>query len=156
LRLFRSNAEVTEEHKPRLVLDTNVLIAAVVSRGGSAAKIVRLWREGRLDLLYTQETLAEARTVVGQTWVERVGGRDGPGQLLAELEEKGVRIEGTPRLNLTLRHPGDRRLIEAAVAGNADFVVTSDREVLAMGEFMGVRMTKARDALQALGIEQPG
>ena len=41
----------------RVVLDTNVLISAIISSKGSPAKILDLWREGAFDLVFSEETL---------------------------------------------------------------------------------------------------
>jgi uncharacterized protein len=142
---------MSAEPLPRVVVDTNVLVGALLNRDSSAAEIARLWRERRIDLLYTNETLAEARSVVGQRWVERVAPDSGePAALLAEIEVRGIHIGTPPRLGLSLRDAGDRRLVEAAVAGAAGYLVTSDRELLNMREYAGVRILTAREFLNAV------
>jgi putative PIN family toxin of toxin-antitoxin system len=47
----------------RVVIDTNVLISALLSEKSSPAQIVTLWREGRFELLTSAEQLDELARV---------------------------------------------------------------------------------------------
>ena len=46
------------------------------------------------------------------------------------IRTRSIRVEGALLKDLTLKDEGDRRLVEAAVEGNATYVVTADQEVL--------------------------
>jgi uncharacterized protein len=113
-----------------IVIDTNALIAALAKPDGSAARIVRLWREGRLEIVSSEATLREAELVLGASWLDRVASRSDVRRLLAELRERSVLVDAPPIADLQLKDEGDLRLVEAAVAGAAGYLVTADREVL--------------------------
>ncbi len=122
----------------RIVIDTNVLIAALTRPQGAAARIVRAWRDGWVEVVTSEATLREAELVLGGGWLERVAPRAEVDALLAQLRERSVRVEGRSIADLRLKDEGDRRLVEAAVAGGAAYLVTADREVLAQRGYGGV------------------
>ena len=138
----------------RAIIDTNLLVGALARRGGSASRILDLWRAGRFEHVASQETLREAELVVGARWIERLSSREERDNLLAELREKSVIVEAPILEELTLKDAGDRRLVEAAHAGNARYLVTADREVLRMWGYGGVEFVTSAEFLQALLNEQ--
>lgn len=114
----------------RIVVDTNVLIAALTKPDGASSRILRAWRDGRLDVVSSEATLREAELVLSGAWLERLASRAEVAALLEELRERAVLVQGRPVGDLRLRDKGDIRLVEAASDGRADYLVTADRELL--------------------------
>jgi putative PIN family toxin of toxin-antitoxin system len=123
---------------PRLVLDTSVLIAALTKPRGAAGRIVRAWRSGDIEVVASDATNREAALVLGGRWLTRIAPRDAIEALLRDLRERSRRVRPRAIGDLDLRDEGDLRLVEAAVAGAADYVVTADREVLNKRGYGGV------------------
>lgn len=134
----------------RAIIDTNLLVGALARRGGSASQILDLWRDGRFEHVASRETLREAELVVGGRWVERLSSREERDGLLVELRERSILVEAPVLEELTLKDAGDRRLVEAAHAGNARYLVTADREVLRMWGYGGVEFVTSAEFLRAL------
>lgn len=137
----------------RIVVDTNSLIAALTKPRGSAAKIVKHWRGSSLDLVLSDDTLAEAQAVLGGRWLERMVGREAVAGLIADLRNHSIFVTARRLGNLPLRDRGDRNLVEAAVAGRASYLITSDREVLLMRGYGGVEFVTASDFLRTNPVE---
>ena len=114
----------------RIVLDTSVLVAALTQPRGAAARILRAWRDGALEVVSSDATYREAELIAGARWLERIAGRDAVAALLRDLRERTVRVRPRGIRDLALKDEGDLRLVEAAVAGKAAFLITADREVL--------------------------
>ena len=117
--------------KPRIALDTNLLVAAVTKPGGASGRIVKACRDGKIELVASEATIREADLVVGAGWLARVTSPEAVETLLNELRERAIRVvpSGDVR-DLPLKDPGDLRMLEAALAGGAAYVVTTDREFL--------------------------
>lgn len=133
----------------RVVIDTNSLVAALVKPAGSSARLLELWRADELELVGSNETLREARLVISGRWLERLASKEAVESLIAELEAHTIIVAAPVLPELTLKDEGDRRLVEAAAAGAADYLVTADREVLLMRgygptEFLGVSQLLSR------------
>ena len=117
--------------KTRIALDTNLLVAALTKAGGASARIVAAWREGDFDLVTSEATLREAHLVLGAGWLGRMTAQETVEALLRDLRERTILVHpDTTVQDLPLKDPGDLRMLETALAGEAAYVVTSDREFL--------------------------
>jgi putative PIN family toxin of toxin-antitoxin system len=115
----------------RIAIDTNVLIGALVNPRGESARLVRAWREGRVEVVASEATVREAELVLGGGWLGRMTSRVEVERLLEDLRARTVWVESPERISeLRLKDAGDLRLVEAAVSGGAQYIVTTDREFL--------------------------
>jgi len=135
----------------RIVVDTNVLVAALTRPKGSAAKIVRAWREGLVGLVVSEATLREAELVLGGHWLRRLASAREIDALLDDLRSRAVRVTPKSTVELGLKDEGDRHLIEAAVAGDAAYLITADREVLLSRGYAGTEFVTPRELVGRLG-----
>ena len=123
----------------RIAIDTNLLIAALMRPGGTSARIVEEWLDGRLEVVVSPATIREAELVLGGGWLARLVSREAVEQLLEALRTRSVLVmEPAPISDLRLKDEGDRRLVEASVAGGARYVVTTDREFLSQRGYRDV------------------
>src|SRR2546430_14303205 len=119
----------------RIAIDTNVLIAAVTRPGGTSARIVQTWLDGRLEVVASTATIREVELVLGAGWLARMVSPEVIEVLLEALRTRSMLIEQPPRiLDLRLKDAGDLRLVEAAVAGGARYIVTTRSEERRVGE----------------------
>jgi len=134
----------------RVVIDTNVLIAAVTRPRGTSARLLAAWREGRIELVASEATLREAELVLGGGWLARMTSREAVRALLGELRARSVIVEAERIEGLPLRDEGDRRLVEAAAAGGARYLVTTDRELLRYRGQAGTEIVTPAELLRLL------
>jgi putative PIN family toxin of toxin-antitoxin system len=135
----------------RLVIDTNLLISALLVQGSLPAHLIALWREGRFDLLTAAEQLDELMRV---TRYPKLRERLAPalaGRLINEVRDLAVILTGLPEVT-ACADPYDNYLLGLAKAGRADFLVTGDkRDVLGLRLFEGARIVTVRDFLTQIG-----
>ena len=128
----------------RVVLDTNVLISAALTRTGRSRRVVDLVRADNGVLLLSDETFAELRhRILGSKFDRYVGGESRAAfvALLAAVAE-WVPITGA---GLGCRDPDDDKILETAVMGPAGHLVTGDGDLPAMSPFHRIpTMTPAR------------
>lgn len=130
----------------RIAIDTNVLIAALTRPGGTSARIVNAWLDGRIDTVASEATVREANLVLGGGWLARMVSADAVESLLNQLRTRTVYVERpAPIGDLRLKDAGDLRLVEAAVAAGARYVVTTDREFLRARGYAGVEFVTPRE-----------
>ena len=135
----------------RLVVDTNVLVSALLSAGSPPAQIVILWRAGRFDLLTSAGQLDEVARV---TRYPKIRERLPPavaGRLVNDLRALAITLDKLPVIQVS-PDPDDDELLAIAAAGAADFLVTGDkRDLLSLGVHAGTRIISARDFLALHG-----
>lgn len=131
----------------RLVIDTNILISALLAGASLPAHLVVLWREGRFDLLTSAEQLDELLRV---TRYPKLRARLAPaqaGRLINELRDIAILLSDLPMV-MACPDPYDNYLLAMASAGEADFVVTGDkRDLLGITVYEGTRIVSVREFL---------
>jgi len=131
----------------RLVIDTNILVSALLAGTSLPAHLIDLWREGRFDLLTSAEQLDELMRV---TRYPKIRERLTPalaGRLINELREIAVVVQNLPAIAVCA-DPYDNYLLAIAAAGAADFLVTGDkRDLLGLKLHEGARIITVRDFL---------
>ena len=122
----------------RLVLDTNVLVSAVL-RNGSIPHRALLKARAEGWLLASDETLAEFCTVLLREKFGVTVARVLREQVLQEYEQLCTLIP-IPAPIRACRDLKDDKFIEVAVHGRADLIVTGDQDLLVLDPFVGVEI----------------
>ena len=131
----------------RLVVDTNILVSALLAAASLPAQLVVLWRTGRFELLTAAEQLDELMRV---TRYPKIRARLAPalaGRLINDLRGLAVMVETLPKVDVS-PDSDDNYLLALAAVGSADFLVTGDkRDLLGLGTYQGARIVTVRDFL---------
>jgi putative PIN family toxin of toxin-antitoxin system len=133
----------------KVVLDTNVLIAAFTQRRpGISFQIWRAAIERHYRLVISPEIAAEAAGVLRRKfcWEEQ--------PILQRLKFLVRNAEVVvPRLSLQVvfEDDDDNRILECAVAGNAGLIVTSDHHLRKLGSYEGIGIVTPIDFRRMLG-----
>ena len=128
---------------PRLVLDTNVLVSALLFHSGRLSWLRGAWNSGRIRPLAGRETTAELIRVLGYP---KFGLSDADRQDI--LEDylpfcETVTVPDPPPAVPECRDPFDRPFLELALAGNADALVTGDADLQALADVFTVPILTA-------------
>lgn len=129
----------------RVVIDTNIFVSSFF--GGKPRKVVDLWKGGRITLCLSKAILDEYVEVL-----QRMGLEDE--KELAELLSlfasgfNMVFTAKTLKIKVVKDDPGDDKFIECAVALKADAVVTGDKALESLGEYMGIKILTPQKFLE--------
>ena len=138
----------------RAVLDTNVLISAALRPSGPPREVVDAIRAQNGVLLFSDETFHELLTRLRSPKFDPYVSREGRSVFLAQLEAVAawVPITGT---KLGCRDPDDDKLLETALMGEADCIVTGDQDLRVMSPFQDIPILSPADFLDRHGDAQP-
>ncbi len=130
----------------RVVPDTNVLVSAIVF-GGLPGQLVELAAEGYLQLVLSPPLVDELREVL-----RRKFGFSDAAVYEAEtlLRRVGTVVEPERELAIIREDPEDNRVLEAALAGDADIIVSGDRHLLSLERFGTVPIVTPRELLNRI------
>ena len=126
----------------RLVLDTNVLIAALVA-DGLCRDLVRRRLENHVPIS-SQQLLDELREKLEQKF--KVRAKDVPFLRAYTEPVELVRPAALPRH--ACRDPEDVAVLASAVAGQADCIITGDEDLLVLVEYDGISILTPRQWLE--------
>jgi uncharacterized protein len=130
----------------RVVFDTNVFLSALTF-GGKPEVVFEMARAGKIQLVVSPSILAELASLLKNkfAWDDEdvrealmVIGRH------AELVKPGLRLR-------VLEDDADNRILECAVEGRADWIVSGDHHLLSLKEFRGIPIARVSDFLSVAG-----
>lgn len=137
----------------RVLLDTHILVAGLLSPKGPPGRLLEVWLAGRFCLVTSAQQLDELRRVLDY---EHLRKRIDPTQVrdfVENIEVLATTVDELPDVHAS-PDPADDAILAAAVAGKADFVVSGDKaDLLALQEIEGIPIVTARTALERLGID---
>ena len=136
----------------RVVVDTNVFVSSFF--GGNPRKIVDLWKSGQVTICLSKPIIDEYVEVF-----QRLGLQNERelGELL-NLFARGLHVlfsANTPELHLVKEDPDDDKFIECAVALKADFVISGDKNLIAIQDYMSIRIVTPKEFLDTFLSPQP-
>jgi uncharacterized protein len=125
----------------RITLDTNVLVSATFWHGDSD-RIVRLIEARKAVLVLSADILSEfSRVLAYDDLQQKVRDKHLEMQrTVQKFAELAILVEPAERLHVIATDPDDDRILECAVAGHADFIVSQDTDLLTLGSFRGIRI----------------
>jgi len=131
----------------RVVVDTNVIVSALISAGSPPDQVLRAWRRGAFELIISPALLIEVESVLPRAKIAtrvRWSGRK-LASFVEELHRKTSVVNPQQELHVIAADPSDNRVLEAASEGHADYIVTGDGHLLDLGrhEFTDI-VTPAR------------
>ncbi len=112
----------------RVILDTNVLLGALISPHGPPDTIYRAWRMSRFELVTSTDQLDELRRVSRYPKLKAILPAHRIGTMVNNLQRAVVLAQLPPLPDgMEVNEPDDVFLLAMALAGEADYLVTGDR-----------------------------
>jgi putative PIN family toxin of toxin-antitoxin system len=138
---------------PKMVLDTNVLVSALLFIRGSVSKMVDLWKAGRIKPVFSRATFQEFKMVLTYPKFALT-----PDEILNLLEEEVLPyfevVKVIKEVKGTCRDPGDDMFLSCALASEANFIVTGDEDLLVLDQFATVRIINPAEFVHYLESTQ--
>ena len=131
----------------RVVLDTNVLISAVLSPSGAPANLLARLVRVRSVLVFSEPTMNELATRMLKSKFDRYVDRSLRVKFLAELDAVAeiVGITGAP---MGCRDREDDMILETALNAEAPLIVTGDSDLLSMNPWRDIRIVSPAEAIE--------
>lgn len=134
----------------RVVLDTNILISALITKGTSPDKLYQAWRRGEIDLVTSIAQIHELTDVLARDRLQKFLHADEATALVENIGTRAVILDELPTVSLS-PDPMDNQILATAIAGEVDLIVSGDKkDMLALREAGSIPIVTARTALELL------
>lgn len=130
----------------RVVVDTNVYISALMF-GGLPGELLDLAFAGGFLLVSSPALLDELDEKLRFKFGLPTADAD---FIRSRLEEVAEIVSTTPSLSVIKDDPDDDRVLECAMAGRADMIVSGDRHLLKLGIFEGTPIITVRESMDRI------
>lgn len=150
-RGLRHNRPNEKREKTKVVTDTNVLISATFWKGLSES-IVWMAQEGEVVIIISSEILREYLNALDYKELTKKVQAKGLTKLFtaAKLAQIAIIVEPKTRVNAVRDDPDDNKIIEAAIEGKADFILTYDKHLLKLKEYESVKIVTPEEFINVL------
>ena len=134
----------------RIVLDTGILIAALITKDTPPDLIYQAWRKKKFELITSEWQLSEFRRVSRYPKLRKYLVPSEAGNMINGLRYQALVLTDLPALEIS-PDPDDNPILAMAVAGEADFLVSGDkRDLLALKVIEKTKIVTARNFLTKL------
>lgn len=141
-----------------VLLDTNVILDALLSPEGAPARILQGWEAGEFNLATSPVLLAALERALtdepvrthlklSAQWIE---------SYIQNLGSATINVQPLITLNLMVKDPADNRVLECALAVKANYLVTGDDHLLELKEYAGALILPPAGFLELLAAGRKG
>jgi len=122
------------------VLDTNVLASGAIAQSGAVALVLDGVASGAFQLVLSDEILTELERTLAKPYFAARLGADLVARYVAGLKSLAPLTPLTRTVSGVATHPEDDLILSTALSGGADYLVTGDKHLLALGAYQTVRI----------------
>ncbi len=134
----------------RIILDTNLWISFLISN--DFAQIDSLVQEKDITFLFSDESLKEFIEVVERPKFQKFFSSKDVEKLLDTFDQYAALVTITSEIDIC-RDPKDNFLLNLAVDGKADFLVTGDKDLLVIGMVKTTEILTFRNLVEKLNLQ---
>ena len=132
----------------RIVLDTNVLLSALITKGTPPDQLYQAWLRNDIELVTCAAQIDELTDVLSRPKLRKYVDRAEAAKLVSDIHLRAIVIRDMP-IPRRSPDPKDDAILATAVAGEAELVVSGDKpDILALRDVEGIPIRTAREALQ--------
>lgn len=130
----------------RVVLDTNIVVSSYL--GGAVEAIIVAWKSGEFTLIITEAIIDEYLSILKRPKfkIEQVEIED----FSALLMDKAEFVIPLEHINAIPNDESDNKFLDAAVAGQANVIVSGDQHLLELKSFREIEIVTAKEFLEKL------
>jgi putative PIN family toxin of toxin-antitoxin system len=135
--------------KTKILLDTNILISAF-GWGGKPRIIFKLILDNQVELVTSPQLISELKKVLDY---QKFGfPNDLKKKVIDLILEVSTIVSPKIRVNIIKDDPSDNRILEAALCGSADFIITGDKHLLNLKEYTGMKIVTAAEFIELVRL----
>ena len=131
----------------KAVLDTNIFISGIHWKGPSE-KVLVAWFDGKFDLVSSNEIIEEMIRVLKNFKIPL------PNTTIllwkSIILKKSIIVKPINRINAIKEDPEDNKIIEAAIDGNADYIISQDNHLLKLKNFRNIKIVNPNEFLRSI------
>ncbi len=138
-----------------VVLDTNVVISALLSPSGPPAQVIKRLEAGEFSVVVSKAMLDELRRTLSYPEVLKLVkfSKEVLDNFIGYYVSGASLVEPQFKVNVIKEDPADNRILECALAGGASFIVTGDRHLLDLREYQSVVILPPAGFIALLTLE---
>ena len=128
----------------RVVVDTNILISALINPAGVPFTLYNLWNQKQFDLVTSTWQIEEVRDVTRRPHLKDDFKPHTAGRMINELRKSAFVLDELPEVDYS-PDPKDNPVLVSGIAGQVQYIVSGDkRDMLELETVQGIPIVTAR------------
>jgi len=140
-------------NKVRYVLDINVIISSLLFEGSKPDLAIRYALQNG-NILYSLELIEEIDEVLSRRKFRKYITDAEREEFLDGFVDRGILIEVVDIVN-ECRDPKDDKILELALSGKADLIISGDKDLLVLNPFRAIQIQSVDQFLKSIGYYPP-
>lgn len=129
----------------KITADTNILISAIITKGNEF-QLLKLARFGKIQLILSPQILKEFKEVISRP---KFGfSQEQISNALKQIINISSIVMPSVKINIIKDDAEDNKILECAVSGKVDYIVSGDSHLLKLKEYKGIKIVKTADILK--------
>src|SRR3989344_2716632 len=128
----------------KVVLDSNVFVSFLISHRPPTSTILDLWARGELVIYYSSEILDELEAALKYPKIRELVSSSETESLIDAIKILGILVIPAKRIEIC-RDKKDNKYLEVSLESASKFLISGDKDLLALGEFEGIKIVSPRD-----------
>jgi putative PIN family toxin of toxin-antitoxin system len=133
----------------KIVYDTNVIVSAALKEKSLPALVLSLALEGSVRMVISPALMKEYEEVLNRPRLKL--GQEEVKELVAKMKDKALMVKPRKELKIFKQDMPDNRILECALKGKADFIITGNKKHFTFGEFRGTKIVTPREFINEMG-----
>jgi putative PIN family toxin of toxin-antitoxin system len=126
----------------KVVIDTNVLISGIFWKG-QPNKVLSQWKQGKITPVVSADMISEFTRVMNDFKIQL------PQSMIRQwtnlILRNSIMVEPKEKISVVKDDPDDNMFIEAAVAGDAEYIISQDKHLLKLKSCKGIKIVKPEE-----------
>ncbi len=131
----------------RATPDTNVIVSGLMYRRGKPHEPLQRALSGEISLTVSQAILEEVADVLKRKFSATAEEVNDAREIISHAART---VRPSVQLNVIQEDPPDNRILECAVSGGADYIVSVDKDLLRLGQYDSIRILNVSDFLDEI------
>ena len=128
----------------KVVLDSNVFVSFLISHRPPISTILDLWARGELVIYYSTEILDELKAALKYPKIRKLVSNSETESLIDAIKILGILVIPAKKIEIC-RDKKDDKYLEVGLESTSKFLISGDKDILALGEFEGIKIVSPRD-----------
>ena len=125
----------TKQDRARVVLDTNIIVSALIAKEGASARLFEKLILGEIENYTNKEIIAELKEVFGRKEITERTTKTARKFVIREYLNNSIQIAAKARVNV-VEHLQDNKFIETCLDAGIPCLITGDQHLLKLKEFL--------------------
>ncbi len=141
----------------RIVIDTNILVSAILTSKGNPAKILKLVLEGKLNLIISPAILKETQRVLRYPRLVKLMKKNKITMkevydFLDKMSKIAVITPGKLEIDAIPDDPADNKILACSLEGEADYIISGDHHLTDLKIFQGIKIVDPSTFLKIINL----